>query len=387
MNNKIKNKFRDGGKCLCDICHNESKIGGFLTPQSADPMVVCCDCMMKISAKQQGISVNKAKKRREKMFRASNLFLEIKLNEFGKLAGKHYVENLNELNRITRYIMNVHNSFDKKTLEEFENLDDDELKKTYENIKMNFFYLLDKCKLGRNDLCHCGSNKKYKKCCLFQDEAKERLIAEWKKIDSAVIKKAMSIIDSSALLDKSSIIEFYWGEKRLKLAKEKGINQTDEFEFNEWLMNDFFLNEKEQPYILSELLKDNNLTNQERDIIGVKINAPMSVWLTTYIIKGEGVLIRNIFDQEEVFVCDKLFSETAQDGYLVCLRILNVGPYNLLSGGYQGYPLNFCEDIREIVLEEYKKHSKYKNINFFLRKNGYIFGRLKLELQEKYENK
>jgi hypothetical protein len=27
---------------------------------------------------------------------------------------------------------------------------------------------------GRNDLCHCGSGKKYKHCCLAKDEAAER---------------------------------------------------------------------------------------------------------------------------------------------------------------------------------------------------------------------
>ena len=32
-----------------------------------------------------------------------------------------------------------------------------------------------KSKLGRNDLCHCGSNKKYKNCCLKKDQEEERL--------------------------------------------------------------------------------------------------------------------------------------------------------------------------------------------------------------------
>lgn len=27
---------------------------------------------------------------------------------------------------------------------------------------------------GRNDVCHCGSGKKYKKCCLAKDEASDR---------------------------------------------------------------------------------------------------------------------------------------------------------------------------------------------------------------------
>lgn len=28
--------------------------------------------------------------------------------------------------------------------------------------------------LGRNDVCHCGSGKKYKKCCIDKDENKNR---------------------------------------------------------------------------------------------------------------------------------------------------------------------------------------------------------------------
>lgn len=30
--------------------------------------------------------------------------------------------------------------------------------------------------LGRNELCHCGSGKKYKKCCLPQDEERSRML-------------------------------------------------------------------------------------------------------------------------------------------------------------------------------------------------------------------
>ena len=33
-------------------------------------------------------------------------------------------------------------------------------------------------KIGRNDLCHCGSGKKYKKCC----EARERSVAGYSRV-------------------------------------------------------------------------------------------------------------------------------------------------------------------------------------------------------------
>ena len=42
--------------------------------------------------------------------------------------------------------------------------------------------------IGRNDPCHCGSGKKYKKCCAAKDEAIEREALE-KKWAEAVEKK------------------------------------------------------------------------------------------------------------------------------------------------------------------------------------------------------
>jgi hypothetical protein len=41
--------------------------------------------------------------------------------------------------------------------------------------------------LGRNDPCHCGSQKKYKKCCMEKDEAVDRknLEEQWAKAAAA----------------------------------------------------------------------------------------------------------------------------------------------------------------------------------------------------------
>jgi hypothetical protein len=41
--------------------------------------------------------------------------------------------------------------------------------------------------VGRNDPCHCGSGKKYKKCCADKDAAADRKILEtnWSKAEAA----------------------------------------------------------------------------------------------------------------------------------------------------------------------------------------------------------
>ena len=43
--------------------------------------------------------------------------------------------------------------------------------------------------LGRNDPCHCGSRKKYKKCCMTQDEAIEHKAFEEHFAKSAAAAK------------------------------------------------------------------------------------------------------------------------------------------------------------------------------------------------------
>lgn len=45
--------------------------------------------------------------------------------------------------------------------------------------------------IGRNDPCHCGSGKKYKKCCEAKDQTKEsaQLNKEWQKAEKEFEKE------------------------------------------------------------------------------------------------------------------------------------------------------------------------------------------------------
>jgi hypothetical protein len=44
--------------------------------------------------------------------------------------------------------------------------------------------------LGRNEPCHCGSGKKYKKCCLEKDEGKNRKEREKAALNAAKVMAA-----------------------------------------------------------------------------------------------------------------------------------------------------------------------------------------------------
>lgn len=50
--------------------------------------------------------------------------------------------------------------------DEKEDIHDLELKQLDMDLQLEY----TQPKLGRNDLCHCGSGKKYKKCCILEDQ-------------------------------------------------------------------------------------------------------------------------------------------------------------------------------------------------------------------------
>ncbi|MEK7377107.1 MAG: SEC-C metal-binding domain-containing protein [Candidatus Margulisiibacteriota bacterium] len=385
MNGKMKNnldgKIKDGGKCVCDICGKTARMGGLLGPMSKDPQIACYDCMMRITAEEKGISIAEAKRQREKMFKVSNLFNRIKIEEYLSAANKGVFDGIDEANEAIRYIMNVWNTFDKEEKAAFEQNSDKELAAIYGNIKMNWKYLLKKPGQGRNEPCACGSGKKYKKCCLIQDELDNAIVEEWKKNDTSVIRKGMKLITGNSVLDTKLLIEYYWGEKRLELAREEGATQTDEYDYNEWLMNDYYLRDEKVPFVLKRLLEDGSLSEHERMNVEARIKAPKSVYAVTLTDKGKGVLLRDIFTHKETFIYDRRFSETATDGMLVFCRIFNSGQYNLISGAYRGHHGNSLLEIKKLIMEEYSNLKQTCEIDQFLRRHGELFGRLEVKLR------
>jgi hypothetical protein len=59
--------------------------------------------------------------------------------------------------------------------------------------------------LGRNEICHCGSGKKYKKCCLLSDEMslaaaqrkEEDMFEQWLQEDLKVGAKNLAEMEAS----------------------------------------------------------------------------------------------------------------------------------------------------------------------------------------------
>ena len=77
------------------------------------------------------------------------------------------------LNLIFKYLVNKEfNAYTKQLDERKKQFE--EMKKKFEETKKQPVIKNPKLKVGRNHKCHCGSEKKYKKCCMESDLGLER---------------------------------------------------------------------------------------------------------------------------------------------------------------------------------------------------------------------
>ena len=210
----------------------------------------------------------------------------------------------------------------------------------------------------------------------MQEEQEKAEIEKWKRFDTWVIRKGMTLLTESKDLDIASLIKFYFGKKREAEARRYGITEQDMEELNEWLMNDYYAPDESTPYALGRLLAQNTLSKDERKLVEARMEAPKSVYLVTFIKKGTGALLRNMFDQREVFVHDNMMSKSTQPGYAVFLRVFPAGPYYLISGGHMSYPPLCLDEKLKEILKAYKKSRQKDGVNPFLRRSGHVFGRL-----------
>ena len=376
MKDKISGKILEGGLCLCDVCGKKSKLGGFLNPMSPDPQVACYDCMIRISAEEKGISIAAAEKQRNDALRVSRLFTDCKMKEYLAAAKNKDFKDIDEVNKILQYVTNVWNTFDEKEKDKMSRKKDDALIALFENVKMSWEHLIEKPPQKRNDLCACGSGRKYKVCCLVREEQEKADVEKWKRFDTWVIRKSMTLMEESKDIDFISLTEFYFGKKRIADAKKYGMTTQDMEEFNEWFMNDYFALDEPTPYALGRLLAQDTLSKDERKLVEARMKAPKSVYMVTFIKKGTGALLRNMFDQTEVFVHDNMMSKSTQPGYALFLRVFPAGPYYLISGGHMSYPPMYLDEKLKEIEKAYKKSGQKDGVNPFLRRNGHVFGRL-----------
>ena len=170
--------------------------------------------------------------------------------------------------------------------------------------------------VGRNELCPCGSGRKYKKCCLEKDKAKDiarnRIKLGEKQFDNVITKISESTSEDYKAYKNKCEVDF--GVSSYELENLMNVYYLVNYKYNKQssLMMNYFNKHKQ------------NIYDADAEIIENTLNSYMSV----YQVKEKDinkVLLRDIVLNEDVYVEDiDLFSEFKAGDFLLA-RIIPVG--------------------------------------------------------------
>ncbi len=210
--------------------------------------------------------------------------------------------------------------------------------------------------LGRNDLCSCGSGKKYKKCCLNNDKAKKIVNI---KVESAQNKYARlyeklynySVQDRFDLENKKAREIFY-------VLNNDNINEKFERLFSTYFMIDHIMENKKVIAVSYYEENANRITQTEANVMRGLFDSYISV----YSIQNkfnENVVLKDLLTNETIVTEDIKLLENFKENDIIIARVVNVEGVNILVD----VTVSISESIKDVICNDLEKiFDKYKEI-------------------------
>lgn len=204
-------------------------------------------------------------------------------------------------------------------------------------------------KPGRNDLCHCGSGLKYKKCHMPQEQAAEK--------ERGLIERAGSFIRRDLLKfarDERFAEAFvnglptYW-DGYYDAANAEQMSQPEALRFFDWFVFDHTLPDGQR---LIELYAEENMANlsthqQKIAADWVNVGACSLYELTAY--EGQTLQLRDTFTGEAFEVYEASGRGNVQLGELIITRLVPVADRMELSTTAAYLPAAEITDVKEKI--------------------------------------
>jgi len=211
-------------------------------------------------------------------------------------------------------------------------------------------------KPDRNAPCPCGSNKKFKHCCI--DLHNERV--RWDGLEDSLRNK----------------VDEYWKEfyydnyidGAMNIYGDKDIESCEDIAtrrlFFDWFIHDYIIPDKRDT-VIRLFLRDyeESFDELERNTAIAWSNSVFRFFEILDIKRGFGYKVRDVFDEEnELFIYDKSSSETVKKYDIQYIRPYPIGNITRIAGGIILLSRSHLPFIRDYVLNSFQKLTN-QNLN------------------------
>ena len=236
--------------------------------------------------------------------------------------------------------------------------------------------IIKKDKVGRNDPCPCGSGKKYKRCCLNKDEAREppKTSATPKEIE---LRDRLLSFSGKERYKKEfeKAYQLFW---RRPFREPLALDEKEEANFAsflEWFIHDFSL--WNGATIVEEFYqeKKEKLFEEELSLLKYEMASYLSLYEVTSVTLEVGLRLKDLITREEMDILEVKGSLTAVKWDVIFARVIRMGAVNKLSGIVTFIPRRSKENVLlsiKGVWEKFKSETGNREWSYFVKSNAHL---------------
>ncbi len=231
--------------------------------------------------------------------------------------------------------------------------------------------------VGRNDLCPCGSGKKYKHCCMSRDRAVQSQHTEARRSYETLFDQLFLFSQGPAFeVDLLFAFNLFWNGS-YHMNAVRAIDRRDLLRFFDWYVLDYPTWQSKRT-ILAEFLAQvgSKLTEAERQILGDWQQSVMSLFRVQEAKPAAFLVLRDLIIGGDYQVDEMLWSRMAVADDLLVGHVLPVPGGARLSPSPTLLPPSMQDDLMQYInaaWQGYQEAHYQATKRDFLRESGHLF--------------
>jgi len=214
-------------------------------------------------------------------------------------------------------------------------------------------------KIGRNDPCHCGSGRKYKKCCMMKDKADEYREATLHAHQGAV-GKAIAWLEKRYDDEIQTWIRDVWfGEFDIGASKPISPERSEEMGINAMEMmlveGSHVIEAGEEIVFMDKVLGKGGplMSAEQRQYLQALQKAPLRLWEVTEVKPGVGLTLMDCMDE----TCIRQILERTASMQIKQWDVIGARPVQVpsehweLSGAGYHFPRNEAKKVKQFLAD------------------------------------
>ncbi|WP_199533603.1 YecA family protein [Romboutsia maritimum] len=218
--------------------------------------------------------------------------------------------------------------------------------------------------LGRNELCPCGSGKKYKRCCLNKDVISERASRKVDLSQKQYSELYTKIYEYSR--QEKFKEEYKKAQEMFYIVDNEEINKNFERFFNTYFMQDHIMENKKVMTV--EFFEENKdaLNTFEINILRSLFESYVSVYQVKEITPGN-VLLKDCLTDKEVYTEDVNLLKSFKVGSSMIARVVEIEGISILID----ITISISDAVKDVIVNDIMNlfnqyEDLYKDMNTFL---------------------